>query len=47
MFCLIRSAKTTHCIIFCDTPLDIAKKFNSENPNKFDEHLYFCYKIMH
>jgi protein KTI12 len=42
LFCLARAATTPHCVIYCDVPLEICKKWNAARDNtinKWDEKL--------
>lgn len=40
LYCLARNAQTTLCVVFCDTPEEVARKFNSEHEDNFPEELY-------
>lgn len=30
LYCLARSAKSTNCVVYCETPVDLARKWNKE-----------------
>eukprot|EP01027_Heterolobosea_sp_BB2_P015137 GEZU01021687.1.p1 GENE.GEZU01021687.1~~GEZU01021687.1.p1 ORF type:complete len:248 (-),score=17.02 GEZU01021687.1:74-787(-) len=34
MFCSARAARTPHCVLFCDTPVEKAKEWNAQKPEK-------------
>ena len=31
LFCLARSCKTTNCLLYCNTPFEICKKYNESH----------------
>lgn len=39
MHCVAREQKTTYCLIYCNTPLEIAQDFNKKNENRFTEEM--------
>lgn len=39
MHCVAREQKTTYCLIYCNTPLEIAQEFNKKNENRFTEEM--------
>jgi protein KTI12 len=45
LFCLARNAKTTICLVFCDTDVDVAAKFAEEGnyENAFPKELFADY----
>lgn len=38
LYCLVRSAKTTNCLLYVNTPYEICKKYNG-NHEGFNEEL--------
>lgn len=39
MYCIAREVKSTYCVIFCNTSLEAARKFNALNENRYSEPL--------
>ena len=39
LFCLARGANTQHCVIWCETNLEKARKWNATNPTQFSDEL--------
>lgn len=39
MYCVAREQKTTYCVIYCNTPIEVAKEFNKNNENCFTEEM--------
>jgi len=35
MYCVAREMRSTYCVIFCNTSLEAARKFNSLNDNRY------------
>ena len=40
LFCLARTAKSTHAVLYCDTSLDQAREWNQANQVGFNEDLF-------
>lgn len=40
LYCLVRNVRTTHCIILCDTSLDVARSWNTAYPPELFEDLW-------
>jgi len=43
LFCLMRSFKTTYCVIYCNTKVEKAREFHKNNPNGMSEELFEDY----
>ncbi|EGR33360.1 KTI12 chromatin associated, putative [Ichthyophthirius multifiliis] len=43
MFCLARSNKTQHCVIYCEADIKIAREYNQQNQNNFTEDMLVDY----
>lgn len=39
LYCVAREQKTTYCVIYCNTPIEIAKQFNKNNQNSFTDEM--------
>jgi tRNA uridine 5-carbamoylmethylation protein Kti12 len=39
MYCVAREQKTTYCVIYCNTTLEVAKGFNKQNENGFTDEM--------
>jgi protein KTI12 len=41
LYCVARAMRTPHCVVYCDTPIDTVKEWNSKRPSQeqYDEKL--------
>ena len=42
-FCMMRSTKTTYCVIYCNTKIEKAREFHKNNKNGLNEKLFEDY----
>jgi protein KTI12 len=40
MFCMMRAAKTTYCVIYCNTKLEKAIEFHKSNKGGLNQELF-------
>lgn len=40
LYCLVRNVRTTHCVILCDTPIEVARSWNTAYPPELFEDLW-------
>lgn len=39
-YCIARNVKTTHCVVYCNTPAEVAAEWNAKNNNNYAPELF-------